>query len=238
MKRLMIVGFAALAFAACGDDDGGSAADANGGSIDAAGGGIDADPSTPDATPPVDAAPPPNFIINEILYDPAGGDDGNEWIEIKNAGSTSADIGGYRLCGANFSYQTLPANITIAAGETIVVHWNTTGTNGTPAGHYYTGPATPMGNTGTASGDKSMAIYLPTGPFGSASSIVDYVQWVAGSQARADVAQMAGIWTSSEFVPGAAEGSSLCFNGGATDGPSGFTADPTPTPLADNGSCN
>jgi hypothetical protein len=236
-----LVALVALAMIGCGDDDdGGGTADATVSNPDAPVGTPDAPVGTPDApTSSADALPPPpNIIISEILYDPTGSDDGNEWVEIQNAGLSQVDVGGHRLCGANFSYYTLPANIPLAAGERILVHWNTTGTDGTPAGHYYTGAKTPMGNMGTVAGDKSMAIYTPAGSFGSSANILDYVQWVAGNQARADVAMTAGIWTATEFVNGVAEGSSLCFNGGATDGPSGFSEDTSPTPLADNGSCN
>lgn len=39
----------------------------------------------------------PKLVINEIMYDPEGSDDGREWIEIYNNGTTTADLSGWKL---------------------------------------------------------------------------------------------------------------------------------------------
>jgi hypothetical protein len=151
------------------------------------------------------------------------------------------DIGQWWLCGAEFNYYQLPDEaIVLQPGDTRVIHWNVEQPAAPEAGHLYTDTIlVPLGVAAGAA-DKSIALYTPQGgaDFADELMIRDYLQWIEADQARADVAAAASIWTESEFVAGAAEGSSLCWNGGATDGPAGFTADPTPTPLADNAGCN
>ena len=58
-----------------------------------------------------------DIIITEILYNPNGADDGLEWIEVYNNDSITIDIGGWRTCGANFSYDILPTDIVLAPGD-------------------------------------------------------------------------------------------------------------------------
>ncbi len=38
-----------------------------------------------------------DIVINEIMYDPDGTDDGHEWIEIYNRGATSVDLTGWKF---------------------------------------------------------------------------------------------------------------------------------------------
>jgi hypothetical protein len=202
----------------------------------------DADPSAPDAEL-ADAAPATDglVIISEVLYDPTGTNDGNQWVEVENADSMPIDIGGWRLCGASFQYWTLPQNILLQPGERILVHWSTDGTNGTPAGHYYTGDLTVNELGDDAAGtDQSIALYHHSGSFESSAAVRDFVQWEAGDQARSTEANGAGEWAdpSGDFVADTGQGTSICWNGGATDAATGFAADPSPTPLAANGTCD
>ena len=44
------------------------------------------------------------LLINEILYDAAGADDGLEWVEICNSGSSAIDLTGYQLESAGSSW--------------------------------------------------------------------------------------------------------------------------------------
>jgi hypothetical protein len=50
--------------------------------------------------------------ITEIMYNPVGGD-AFEFIELQNVGTTTLDISGIRISGANFAF---PANTFVAAG--------------------------------------------------------------------------------------------------------------------------
>ncbi|HLP82791.1 MAG TPA: lamin tail domain-containing protein, partial [Phycisphaerales bacterium] len=39
----------------------------------------------------------PNVVITEIMYNPAGADEGQEWVEIYNAGAAPVDVSGWAL---------------------------------------------------------------------------------------------------------------------------------------------
>jgi hypothetical protein len=202
---------------------------------------VDADPSAPDATAGDDAEPAAaddgDIVISEVVYAVAGSDAGNETIELVNNDSVDIDLGGWRLCASNFQYYTLPQDIVLAPGEHILIHWNATGTDNQPAGHYYTGAKTELGD-GSAAVDDMVALYWHTGSFGTADAIRGYVQWFDGGNAREAVADTAGVWTAGTFVPAVAEGSSVCWNGGDPTTVAGYSEDTSPTPLAANGACD
>ncbi|BCX47823.1 endonuclease [Haloferula helveola] len=64
------------------------------------------------------------LLLSEVFYDPVGtGDDGLEWVEIINPGSTAVDLSSWSLGwgGLNLVYGQLQLSGTIAAGATIVV---------------------------------------------------------------------------------------------------------------------
>lgn len=76
---------------------------------------------------PSNTAPAPagsRIVINEILYDPAfeGRDAAGEWIEIYNAGTTAADIGGWTIAD-NRSADVLPGFL-LEPGAFVVVAAN------------------------------------------------------------------------------------------------------------------
>lgn len=111
-------------------------------------------------------------------------------LKVKNFGSPSVDISTYRLC-SSFVYKTLnQTGINILAGdfnlspnEEVYFSW-------TDAGNGFT----------TAMDD--MGIYLPSGSFGSAASMVDFVEWGASGQGRENVAITAGYWAANTFLVG------------------------------------
>ena len=116
-----------------------------------------------------------NDCVRFTSVDPSTGD-----ITIENFGSVDADISMYRLC-ALFQYTTslmgLDAiDLDLSPGESVTVNW-------------------PM--NGTAS---DLGLYLPTGSFGSAASMVDFTQWGSGGLGRENVAVSAGLWSAGDFV--------------------------------------
>ncbi len=77
-----------------------------------------------------------SLILSEVLYDAAGSDDGLEWIEIYNAGSSAVDLSGYSLGwgGSDYTYGVLQLSGTIQPGATFVVGGPTSSSsNGSPA---------------------------------------------------------------------------------------------------------
>ncbi|MCB1864211.1 MAG: ExeM/NucH family extracellular endonuclease [Chromatiales bacterium] len=67
---------------------------------------------------------PPKLIVTEIMYNPASAEDNWEWIEIYNAGGSTADLAGY-VVDDNNGVAHLGANIasgSVAAGESAVLY--------------------------------------------------------------------------------------------------------------------
>lgn len=62
----------------------------------------------------------PQLVINEIMYNPPGSAETDEFIEIKNTGTTTADLTGVFFSTLGISYQ-FPAGTTVAPGGFIVV---------------------------------------------------------------------------------------------------------------------
>ena len=61
-------------------------------------------------------------VINELMYNPISGEDGDQYVEILNQGPGSVNLGGWRLeGGVGFSY---PSNTVLAANGYLVVARN------------------------------------------------------------------------------------------------------------------
>lgn len=90
------------------------------------------------ATPDGAGGPPPgggSVILSEAFYDASGTDDGLEWVELFNAGTTAVDLSTYSLGngGTSYTYSTVQLSGTIPSGATFVVGGLTSnGTNGNP----------------------------------------------------------------------------------------------------------
>ena len=101
-------------------------------------------------------------------------------IELQNVGSTTVDISAWRLCSRPIYHAIGSANVTlvsgslmVAPGDFVVLQWPSI----------------------TTTGAGEIGLYLPTGGFGAAASIVDYVVYngIPASN-RASVAVAAGVW--------------------------------------------
>jgi hypothetical protein len=85
------------------------------------------------------------LLINEVVYDPSGSDDGYEWVELCNSGSDTVDLTSYQLQSAGTSYTEVYTFLsgTIAPGEYVLVGSGST---------LYTGSFSPnLQNGGTES---------------------------------------------------------------------------------------
>ena len=166
-----------------------------------------------------------NPVLNEILYDPTGGNTGNQKIEIKNIGNATADIGGWWFCN-RFAYTQLPDGVTIPSGGIIVIHVGSSGTN-TSTDIFLSS----MSSLNVNASDVSLYI---NNTFTSSSSIHDFVQWGSGGNGRESVAVSAGIWTAGDFVPDVAEGHSIEYDGEGNSSSDWFDQ-PVPTIGQENG---
>ena len=80
----------------------------------------------PPAEPPPAEPPPPQFfpvIINEIMYDLEGSDEGREWIEIFNTAENSVDLTEWKFYESetNHNLKLIQGSITIPSGGYAVI---------------------------------------------------------------------------------------------------------------------
>ena len=70
------------------------------------------------ATPLQASAAPTDVVINEMMYNPASGNDGDEFLELYNTGVAPVDLSGWSFSGITL---TFAAGTTIAANGYLVV---------------------------------------------------------------------------------------------------------------------
>ena len=150
-------------------------------------------------------APPPvrRIVINEVLY---GGDETEDFVELKNVGTETVDVGDWFFCFRAGAYPQLSSltiiggseDFSLEPGEIIVL----------AAGQ----------NLGDASG--AVALYANNNGFTDPANMRDYVRYgsAENNSERADVAVQAGLWTeptadSFDFVETASTGESLALVG-------------------------
>jgi hypothetical protein len=140
--------------------------------------------------------------ISEILANPFGSNVGLQQVELRNFGSLSEDISGWRVSN-EFDNLTLPNSLVLDPGATLVLHIASNGTS--TISDIYTGSS--WASLGVNQG--SFALFGPTGGFDDPNAIKDFVEWGAGDQLGESVADAAGIWPAGDFVPVPSEGNSL-----------------------------
>lgn len=131
-------------------------------------------------------------VINEVYYDPADSDTGEEWIELYNGTANLIDLTDYDLNAVSGDYYTFPS-FTLSSGDFVVVYWNTDGTNTTT--DLYTGTSG-FSNMGNTSG--WVAFFNSTSHV--SNTIIDYIEYGAGGKTWESVAVNAGIWTAEDYV--------------------------------------
>ena len=121
-------------------------------------------------------------------------------VTIKNFGTTTENVGNYRLCSL-FTYRTLSSQTTLVSGSF----------NLAPDAEVTVSSSGFLNDSGA-----DLGLYLPSGSFGSAANMVDFTQWGSAGNGRESVAVSAGLWTAGTFINVAAP---YEFNG--TSGDSG-----------------
>lgn len=67
------------------------------------------------------------IVINEIMYDPPGDEDNNEWVELYNPGTNSTNLDGWKFYdGATHTLTLSSGTLTIQANGYVVLAKNTT----------------------------------------------------------------------------------------------------------------
>ncbi len=131
--------------------------------------------------------------VRMTLVDPSNG-----MVWLKNYGTTSVDIAGYRFCH-NFTYPAL-TSLTISGGSTIIGAGSTVLISG------FTLNSESLGS--------DVALYLPTGAFTDPNSMIDFMQYGSGGHGRESVAAAKGIWLTNTYVLGG--GNAYTRNSSAT----------------------
>ncbi len=148
----------------------------------------------------------PNIAMTELFL---GTEDPR--VAITNLENSAVQLNGWFLCNRPGYFQ-LP-NITLNAGQRMVVHLGISGTDTDT--DIYTGGRLSKPST-TA---DEMALYS-SGQFGNVNNIVDYVQWGRAGQSpsREGLAIRANLWNQNAFVDisGLSDSDSIYFDG--TDG--------------------
>ncbi len=148
-----------------------------------------------------------DFRISEVLYNAPSG---THLIEIRNFGAAAGNLGRYRLAITTTGVAIPLNDVNVAAGATLTIHPNATGTNDANNVFLGTGP----GGLGDLPASGALALYAPnTKPGGTAltddKQIIDFVQWGAGGGPNEGTAVAASFWGAGDFVPSVASGHSI-----------------------------
>ena len=147
------------------------------------------DPTPGEANPGATAVP---VRINELAYGGADFESAAKWVELFNAGDADVDVSSLWLC--NFPAYEQIANVTVLSGNTTI-----------PAGGYLV-----VAWDGIGVDDGEMGLYS-SNDFGSADSMVDYMQYGSAGHQREGVAVTAGVWDAGGFVPAVTSGMTLSY---------------------------
>ncbi|MBX3049980.1 MAG: lamin tail domain-containing protein [Caldilineaceae bacterium] len=141
-----------------------------------------------------------DIVINEVHYRGVGSAD--DWIEIRNTGSQTIDVGNWWFC-ARFDYGQVGL-LPIINGDDYIL---------TPGEILVVRPWTDLDDNAS-----DLGLYIDSNFF-SATSMVDFVQWGSGAAiGRGSVAVAKGIWRELspgqyDFVPRSADGQTLAWRG-------------------------
>lgn len=132
----------------------------------------------------------------------------NDFVEVRNVGAATGDLGRYRLSVTGAGPLELPLNNIVVPADGKVVIW--LGRSGTNTATEIFFPAVTLPRTGSA------ALYAPMTASGQIALTrddlcLDYVQWGAGAQQNEATAVTAGRWVTGEFVDAPADGHSIAF---------------------------
>ncbi len=131
-------------------------------------------------------SPAPNALgaIRIVYVNPA-----TDVIHIKNFGTSTFDISGYRLCSEfNYTGDLTSAPVTLISGSLNLAPGDTAKLSGWPL----TDNAADLG------------LYRASGAFSDTASMLDFLQWGGAGIGRESVAASKGIWTAGDFITGLA----------------------------------
>ncbi|MCP3961439.1 MAG: DNRLRE domain-containing protein [bacterium] len=167
-----------------------------------------ADSNEASATPSGGGGGGGDVVLSEVLYDVSSGDDGFEWVEIYNSGSSAADLSGFCLAngGTDYTYSTVQLSGSVASGATFVVGGPTSsGTNANPVYDQVANFSPDFQNSGST-GDGVALFDVPCAQVNGATVPIDAV--VYGSNNNSGLIDETGSANAPE-VGDASAGSSI-----------------------------
>ena len=173
-------------------------------------------PNMPNANHVPKPAPPAGYsitlspvVIQEVLVDVSG----TQFVELYNATSQPADIGGWMLSDG-FSSHTFAYGFTVQGNERVVVHLGVSGVDNT------TDVYAP--SFGQLVDDGSLVLLQ------GGVDLVDFVQWGAASQNFEATADQVAEWTAGDYVTTPASGLSFNYDGTANNSGAWHHGNPNP----------
>ena len=112
---------------------------------------------------------------------------GTDRVTIKNFGASTVDISTYWFCSL-FDYDQLSTltvvtgSLNLASGATVVI----------------SGSSVAL----LRDSDADLGLYINNSNFGSASNMIDFMQWGDAGNGRESVANTGGFWTTGDFLAG------------------------------------
>jgi hypothetical protein len=164
--------------------------------------------------------PEPSLLISELLLDPVGPNT-TQRIELFNAGAAPVSVNGAMLAVGD-RISPLSGLAAVAPGGVVVIQWNQTGS--ASGSQFFTGKTVELN---PAQGDVAL---FRSSQLNNPGEMLAYVQWGAARQARAALAEQAGLWDAATFLPRAAEGQSLMLLPGGSGRAASEWAATEPTP--------
>lgn len=146
-------------------------------------------------------------VINEVLFDPADTDTGQELVEIYNSGNSAEDLSGWQLYPDGIGYFLFPQGFSLPAGGLATIHLRSSGVS-TAVDLYHS--STTANNMGNVSGSAVLFSGEPRGE----GTIKSFVQWGRAGETWETDAEKAGLWTKGTFVDlssGFSEGGSIAL---------------------------
>lgn len=203
-----------------------------------------------------------NVKINEILYNPLGADEGNEWVELYNYGESAVDLSGWTISGSDGSVKARLPAIDFPLGCFLIVHF---GPDEPGMYEYSISDSEELGIGETKFDDEgyayyfvgtleevfqndedSIALYIDEP---SAETIVDYVAWNSKSieglapptslpvvlSVAESYASDAGIWSEGTFLDTSYANENFVMRGETIGRNSVSTDTDSPEDWSDNG---
>jgi cardiolipin synthase len=139
--------------------------------------------------------------FSELMFNPIGPEQDGEWVEIRNFGNSSVNVGGWTLTDQDAGPELVFPDMAIAPGQFVVVHTGA-GQNGTDASgtvHFYIGRTSGVWNN---PGDDALLLDAD-------ANVADFVSY--GNGTGLDACPAEGYWPHVSQLP--AEGMSLALAG-------------------------